>query len=342
MQLKQIKLLLKYVNTFDLVKDELKKWESKAKLLPDELREQALLSIKNKAFHCLGGSIYALYPGVKKDEMITAIVALQTISDYLDNLCDRMNVYDDQTFMRLHESFLDALEPTASVKDYYSLYPLKETIYLPSLVYECQNAISNMPLYELNKPKILELASYYCKLQALKHTKPDPKKRVKTWIEDTFTNELFWNEWAAATGSTLGIFMLFALSYSPDTSVTHNQIFEAYFPWIQGLHILLDYFIDQAEDHEFGDLNFCADYESTKVAVDRLNLFYQVSKQRIAKLKHPYFHDIVIKGLLAMYGSDPKLSEQGILEEYKRLLRNPFLQLMYRTCLKLRKRKELY
>ena len=37
---------------------------------------------------------------------------------------------------------------------------------------------------------------------------------------------------------------------------------DAYFPGVSAIHILLDYFIDQAEDREHGELNFMACYPS--------------------------------------------------------------------------------
>ena len=40
---------------------------------------------------------------------IKFIVAYQTISDYLDNLCDRSSSLDPQDFAALHESMGDAL-----------------------------------------------------------------------------------------------------------------------------------------------------------------------------------------------------------------------------------------
>ena len=43
-----------------------------------------------------------------------------------------------------------------------------------------------------------------------------------------------------------------------------EQIRNGYFPYIQGLHILLDYLIDQEEDKVGGDLNFCFYYENEK------------------------------------------------------------------------------
>jgi len=84
-------LITRFVkNIFPQVNQALEHWRKLAAEIPDPvLRKQALSSIRAKRFHCQGGSIYALYPGVNQEVMVGFIVAFQTISDYLDNLCDR-------------------------------------------------------------------------------------------------------------------------------------------------------------------------------------------------------------------------------------------------------------
>lgn len=54
-----------------------------------------------------------------------------------------------------------------------------------------------------------------------------------------------------------------------------KQIMESYFPYIRGLHILLDYLIDQEEDKQGGDLNFCSYYSSEEVMIKRLEYFVE-------------------------------------------------------------------
>lgn len=94
---------------FPLVNKELDNWVTIVQSSPAELlREQALASIKLKRFHAQGGSVYALYPNVEMQSAVRFIVALQTISDYLDNLCDRTGIQDELTFRQLHMSMIDA------------------------------------------------------------------------------------------------------------------------------------------------------------------------------------------------------------------------------------------
>ena len=84
-----------------------------------ELRTQALASIEHKTFHCEGGGILALMAKKEYKKAVKFIVAYQTISDYLDNLCDRSTSLDPDDFAALHESMSDALTLESGPKNYY-------------------------------------------------------------------------------------------------------------------------------------------------------------------------------------------------------------------------------
>jgi tetraprenyl-beta-curcumene synthase len=89
-----------------------------------------------------------------------------------------------------------------------------------------------------------------------------------------------------------------------------TQLKKSYFPWVQGLHILLDYFIDQEEDKLGGDLNFCFYYDSEKVLVDRFHHFIKQADQSISLLPDAHFHKMINKGLLGIYLADEKVNRQ--------------------------------
>ena len=67
------------------------------------------------------------------------------------------------------------------------------------------------------------------------------------------------------------------------------DIKKAYFPWVQGLHILLDYLIDQEEDRAGLDLNFCTDYENNDRLSGRISHFYNQAQASVASLPDAYF-----------------------------------------------------
>ncbi|MBZ4665223.1 tetraprenyl-beta-curcumene synthase family protein [Mahella sp.] len=328
-------------NVFPLVDKQLETYAGIARHMPDKtLSKQALDSIATKKFHCQGGSIYALYPHTDVDKMVNFIVAYQTISDYLDNLCDRSGVFDETAFRNLHLAMTDALLPDERFGDYYSCYPYSQDGgYLRYLVNECKNVVNLIPAYKVIKDKILYLAGIYSNLQIYKHLAHDIREdKLIRWsamhIDSGYPN-LNWWEFAAASGSTLGIFVLVACAFDANLRAeTVQDIYDAYFPWICGLHILLDYYIDLYDDAGNGDLNFVSYYNDDQDCEKHIKGFYAASLNAIARLKEASFHRMVVDGLLAMYLSDPKAIAnehikytQGIINASEN-----YAQLLYRIC----------
>ena len=120
-----------------------------------------------------------------------------------------------------------------------------------------------------------------------------------------------WFEFSACCGSTLGIFCLVACAFHDECSEDLvARVKDAYFPWVQGFHILLDYFIDQEEDRTGGDLNFCFYYKNNEEMVRRLEYFFHQADRSTSGLPHAQFHRMVNRGLFAIYLSDGKVEKQ--------------------------------
>jgi len=345
--LNTISLLNSYIKLiFPKVYDELEIWKVKASCCPDNtLFTQAMSSIDKKGFHALGGSVFALYPGADCDNLVKLIVAYQTISDYLDNLCDRAGVLDEDSFSQLHIATVDALEVEGSFHDYYKYYHYKDDGgYLIALVEECKHQISKLPAYELVAKDIMNFANLYSGLQTYKHLSFDTReKKLFQWSKTNMgtLKGLFPWEFCAATGSTLGIFVLFAAASNPILKPQDVlEIKEAYFPWLCGLHILLDYFIDYNEDIENKDLNFVQYYNESIEVSNRLNFFIENSLKKVSTLKYPLFHKTVVYGLLAMYLSDEKAYSSNLKDTSKRIIssQNIKAKLMHGLCKKLRQK----
>ena len=333
---------------FPAVKRELRGWEAYLKTCPPSfLLNQALHSIKEKRFHCQGGAVYALFSHTGRHELLSFITAFQTISDYLDNLCDRLPLWSvnlragdmktiakadamrEQGFRALHGALQDALEAegnTGETEGYYGHYPFKEDGgYLQQLVQHCRKTITQLPSHAQIQDKTRFLSGLYCDLQTLKHLSPQRReKALQDWArphqEQYFY--LYWYEFAAAAGSTLGIFALMAAVSRNDINQDGSTaLFNLYFPWICGLHILLDYYIDQAEDRLTGDLNFVAYYEDSEHCLERIRFFIRQALLRTKGMPHAFFHRSIIKGLPAFYLSDPKIQKQGLEAQAHTLLR---------------------
>jgi len=284
--------------------------------MPDaELKKQAVDSLVLKEFHCQGGAVYAAANLPQRHVLIPLIVAFQTISDYLDNLCDRSTSLDPRDFRQLHQAMLDAVDPSAPVHDYYEYRTEREDGgYLNQLVRACQSLISLLPAFDKAALEIHNLVELYCDLQVYKHIRHDEREQalLEWWDEhEPEYPQLKWNEFAAATGSTLGVFMLFLAA--TDRQLDANRVLfirEAYFPYVCSLHILLDYLIDQEEDLAGGDLNFCSYYDNKDFTVHRIEGIVIKAREKVARLEAPAFHRMVIEGLIALYLSDAKVRKQ--------------------------------
>lgn len=304
-----------YKDIFPDVQQELKYWKDKAKAIPDpELRKQAIDSIENKDFHCEGGAILALLSEKRRKEAIKFIVAYQTISDYLDNLCDRSTSLDDKDFTALHEAMSHSLQRQSENTNYYRYRTEQDDGgYLQSLVSTCQSVLCQMEHYEKIERYLLELCVYYSDLQVHKHVQEHERvARLQKWFQSHESNlpQMAWFEFSACSGSTLGIFCLVSYALRDDFKAEHaQQIHNGYFPYIQGLHILLDYFIDQQEDVEGGDLNFCSYYADHQELYERMSHFVSQAEHYLDQLPHKRFHKLIHRGLLGLYLSDSKVND---------------------------------
>lgn len=305
-----------YHKIFPAVHHELAYWKRRASQIPNpELRKQALASIETKTFHCEGGAILALMAKKDYKKAVKFIVAYQTISDYLDNLCDRSTSLDPEDFSVLHEAMPDALKLDASAKNYYRLREDQDDDhYLNDLAETCRSVIRELEHYELIKDYLFELCRYYCDLQVHKHVVPEERvPRLKEWfrIFQDQLPEMEWYEFSACSGSTLGIFCLISYAMRQDFKAKDAiHIRNGYFPYIQGLHILLDYLIDQEEDATCGDLNFCFYYENQEKLFKRLKHFVREADRQTERLPHKNFHHLINRGLLGVYLSDEKVRRQ--------------------------------
>ncbi|WP_026485810.1 tetraprenyl-beta-curcumene synthase family protein [Caldanaerobius polysaccharolyticus] len=345
-RLYQMYLIYNYVaKVFPKVDGELKKFVQIAKRIPDaQLSKQALNSIKSKKFHCIGGCVYALYPFVDQEKLISFITAYQTISDYLDNLCDRAGVWDEVAFRQLHKAMTDALDLYSEKEDYYKYYAYKEDGgYLSYLVDRCRNYVTSLPSYCVVREEMLKLASLYADLQVYKHLLPSVReKKMNQWFKLYIGEYPDINGWefSAATGSTLGVFVLAAEAQRRDLNKNEvKNILNAYFPWISALHILLDYYIDLYEDLKEGDLNFVSYYSGDDECRQRLEFFLANSLKKAEELKYPLLHRTAVEGLIAMYLSDPKACIYEHKNTTRHLIRRAgkFARLLYHMCLGLRK-----
>jgi tetraprenyl-beta-curcumene synthase len=298
-----------------------------ARAIPDDaLRAQALASIDEKAYHVQGGCILATFlRGEAVGRYVEIIAPLETIYDYLDNLCDRLPDVGPGAYRTLHDALLDALDDQRPLTNYYRDGPWRDDGgYLRSLVMRVRAGIRRLPNHAAVRPQLVEVSRYYAELQTLKHRGAGARETsCAAWYERHRAEfpGYFWWEFAAACGSSLPVFaLLFLASHETLDADAVARTFAAYFPNVSAVHILLDYFIDQAEDREHRELNFIACYASSTQAVRRVHHLLAVTTARVRTLQHAEWHTFVVRAMCLFYLTHPKVFEQQLDAESVALL----------------------
>jgi tetraprenyl-beta-curcumene synthase len=237
---------------------------------------------------------------------------LQTISDYLDTICDRGSSDDGRDFRRLHRAIVDAVSLEPRQGDYYALHPQRDDAgYLETLVATARAALASLPGYPAVEPAAVVLAERYAQLQELKHLRPRSRgeEALARWHSDHGEPDLAWWEFAAACGSTLAIFALLRLAAlgTPSAALIERTVL-VYRRTVCILHILLDYTIDRDEDTAHDELNLVAYYRDSPERIARLAQLARAARVAAARLPESDFHLWVAAGLPGLYLADRKVA----------------------------------
>lgn len=306
-------------------KAALREIESRAGGIADPaLRRQALSSVRSKAYHVAGGCIYAAFlPPAQARTFVSIVAPLESLYDYLDTLCDRHDGVPADAYPVLHEALADALDPARDLHDYFRLGPQPDDGgYLRELVVRTRAALCRVPGYERLRAYLQEAAAFYTGLQTYKHA--DAARRVpalQSWhtANGARFGDLSWWEFAAAAGSQFHVYaMLYAaLAGAADPA----RVYDAYFPAMSALHVLFDDFIDQAEDAAHGELNFARRYASEAQREERFGALYDRSWTALrAADPHSAAHTATLRVMTLFYLTHPKIFQQGLDTQAKRLL----------------------
>jgi tetraprenyl-beta-curcumene synthase len=321
--------LLQFLRTIvPLAVAELASIRLDAERIPDPLlRREALASIDGKAYHVAGGCILATFlPPESARRYVEIIAPLESIYDYLDNLCDRHPNVAIDAYPVLHQAIADALDPHAEPRAYYAKGPNGDDGgYLRGLVTRTQTNLRNIPGYELLLPGFREAAALYGQMQTYKHYPAGERERAMiAWYERERGErcaDLEWQEFACAAGSQFQVYApLFELFKGRPEAI--GPAYDAHFPAVAALHVLLDAFIDQAEDREHGELSFATVYPDAARLRERAAYLSARAERGFAALPDPAQHRFVVRVMALFYLTHPKVYEQGLNREAEALLRS--------------------
>jgi tetraprenyl-beta-curcumene synthase len=297
-----------------------------AERIPDPLlRREALASVDRKAYHVAGGCILANFLEPQAARRYVAVVApLESIYDFLDNLCDRHPAVTVDAYPVLHRAIADALDPNAPLRDYYASGPGGDDGgYLRWLVHRTRDALAGVPHLDALLPHFAQAAALYGEMQTHKHYPPgEREQRCVAWYEQHREQyrDIDWHEFASAAGSQFHVYGPLFEAFSGRRDAI-SRAYDAYFPYASALHVLLDAFIDQAEDREHGELNLARVYGGAAALQTRARTLFELAKARFAQLPGERAHCFVLDVMTLFYLSHPKIAAQGLEREARGLLR---------------------
>lgn len=283
---------------------ELRMWAERAARIPDpQIREDALDSIEHKRDHAHGAALFWTLPSARMPSLLRLLVAYQTIWDFLDNLSERAP--SRQNGEQLHLALIEALDPGATISDYYRYHPYQDDDgYLLELVQTCQHSCAQLPSYEVVRPLILA-GVRDCAIQALNH---DPDEDVRTtslrgWARSHAHSDrgLAWFELTAAASAFTPHPLLALAAQETCVAEEAERVNDFYFPWFALAIAMLDSYADHTEDSANEQHSYISYYTDIEHAIARLAEIVAKTISGSRALPNGHRHEVIAASMIAMY-----------------------------------------
>ncbi|HEY2283553.1 MAG TPA: DUF2600 family protein [Solirubrobacteraceae bacterium] len=289
------------------ISEEIRRWRLRALTIPDApIREDALASIEHKRGHTDGAALFWILPRRRSRVLLRLLVAYEMIWDFLDCVNEHGAECGPENGLQLHLALVEALDPSASISDYYRHHPWRQDGgYLRALVEACRLGCRALPSYP-QAQALVTRETTRARVLALNHDL-NPACRdasLRQWAELEFGDrqEASWFELSGAASASLTVHVLLALAAEPAcTEQELERACAAYFPWLSLVTTMLDSYVDQVEDEANGDHSYIAHYRSPAVAARRVCELIERAAQESRRLRHGSRHAVIVACMIAMY-----------------------------------------
>lgn len=284
---------------------EVAAWRRLAERVPsDALRADALTVLTRKRGNTDGAALFWTLSRGDHD-LLRLLVAHEIIWDFLDCVHERTPA-DRRNGWQLHRALADSLDPGRPLADYYRFHPWREDGgYLRSLVVACREGVRRLPCYLAVRPLVVREAERGC-VQAINHDPAGARRTaaLERWAAaewpvrcSTTTFEL-----GAAASAPLAVYALLALAAGPTPPCEDiDATYAAYFPWVSLATVMLDSYVDLAEDAAAGTGSYLAHYRTRSEAIERLCEVLSRAAEAVLGLRGGERHAVVVACMAAMY-----------------------------------------
>ena len=198
----------------------------------------------------------------------------------------------------------------ATPLDWYEHHPQRDDGgYLQQLLDRCREGVARLPSYEAVGPAARAAAARIVAFQSLNLSESQGShEALEQWAREASPPGagLQWWETAAAAGSSLAVFALIAAAAEEQLGAEEVEALEyAYFPWIGGLHSLLDNLIDKHEDEAAGHRSL-VEYYGPQRAAQRMRWLAGEAMRIAEELPHNRRHIVILAAMIGNYLSTPE------------------------------------
>jgi tetraprenyl-beta-curcumene synthase len=305
------------------VSRETRRWSELAGQIPDgPLHVDAIRALEGKREQLAGAALFITLLSERNSALLQALVAFQTIFDFLDNVHERHPT--GANGQRLYLALIDALIPGGPVPDYFAHHSSAEDGgYLQALVKDCRRRCATLPSFAAVQGLLVREARRAQRTLPLNHL-ADPASRDRAlchWAHREFPeqSEWRWYELTAAASGQLAILVLLALAAKPTLGAGEVEAtYAAYWPAIPALTTMLDSFVDQAEGTDDGNHRYVAHYPERPV--DRLSELIVIAASGLTELPDANRHMVILGCIIAFYLATDSAWATGMEEERRQLL----------------------
>lgn len=284
---------------------ELRAWRERASAIPDgPLRQDAMTALDTKRGHADGAALFTILAPTRDRTLLRALVAYETILDYLDNVSERHPTH--RNGQQLHLALVDAVAADRPLGDYYRFHPWRDDGgYLESLVRACRDSCRALPSYAVVRA-LLAREALRARVLGLNHER-DPATRdarLRAWARDEFPNEhrLAWFELTGAASASLVIHVLLALAAKPGlTDIEVDAAYAAHWPWIALATTMLDSYADLADDLATGNHSYVSHYPDVETMGRRILLSLEIGMRTARALPDGARHAVIVAAMAALF-----------------------------------------
>ncbi|MFL5818406.1 MAG: DUF2600 family protein [Conexibacter sp.] len=305
---------------FPRARSELRRWELRARAIPDpELQRLALDKLRDEGVCAEGVAAFALLAvASERAAVVRFCVAFEVMYDLVDGLGEQPAPDPLANNRQLSRALVAALDPAAPLIDFYAFHPrVGDDGYLNELIAACRAVLTTLPSYPLVAEALRRAVERAGEAQSLNHSGmlAGNMRPLALWAAAQDAElALRWWEVAAAAAAPLCIYALSALAGHGDATADEASLLEAtYFPWVAGLLGVLESLVDQEEDEAAGTLSYASHYASSDEAAASAALFARRSAQQMRALRQPWAHRAILAGMVAT-----NLSHSGARDEMAR------------------------